>query len=134
MVFTSTLADAISKIKLGYIRRESWVFVRRSNFLINVLTLLVNNSVLEGFQVLDDNTIRVYLKYYKGRPFAKELKLVSKPGWKKYGNYDKILKDAKKNLLSGFYVICTTEGLFTSTDLLFFENKISGKILLKVSF
>lgn len=134
MSFTSTLADAVAKIKSGYLRRERYVYIRRSNFLIQILKVLYENKLIVSFFIVDQDSICVFLKYRAGQPFLLELSLVSKPGWKKYLPLDKLLKTAKCDTSSGFYVISTDLGIMTSTDAKFLTKKISGKVLLKVLF
>lgn len=72
------IADFISKMNVSSKGHFLSVFVKRTKLTIALLTLLYTNGVIRGFVIYNDS-ILVYLKYYRGHCVFSSLSLVSSP-------------------------------------------------------
>lgn len=72
------IADFISKINVAAKSHFLSVFVKRTKITIDVLTLLYSNGVIRGFVIYNDSVL-IYLKYYKGNSIFSSLSIVSSP-------------------------------------------------------
>lgn len=65
------LANMVNKINLAHKNKESFVKIRISRLLMDVLNVLQNNGAILTYKILSENTgdvdvrsVIVYLKYY----------------------------------------------------------------------
>lgn len=141
MVFVSVLADAVSRIKVAYAHRDIFVRLRYSKFLTCILDVMVNQGCLRSYSIEKDDLIHViivvHLKYYRSMPVIKNISLVSKPGLRIFWTIGALTKKLQRSTFQGFFLISTSCGVYTSTELLLLDcvsDKISGEIILKIDF
>lgn len=72
------IADFISKLNVASKSHFLSVFVKRTKLTIQLLSLLYSNGVIRGFVIYNDS-ILVYLKYYKANSVFSSLSAVSSP-------------------------------------------------------
>jgi ribosomal protein S8 len=82
--------------------------------------------------------IKVFLVYVKDSiSLIKEFVLISKPGGRIFWSLNTLFLNFNKSAFSGFYIISTTKGLYSSSELIWripTLGKLSGEVLLKISF
>lgn len=76
--FNNELADLASRLRLGSRSHYESIQVRRNTLALSLLQLLYRNGVIRGF-FCERLTIKVFLKYYHGRPTLRLIRLISKP-------------------------------------------------------
>lgn len=142
---TNVLINLVNKIKMAHKNKEHSVTVRSSLLCVRVLRILQQEGVILSFTLLstqrkeDVNVkyVKVYLKYYNGRPLISTIDVVSLPSARKYYSMGDAYKYFFRNSLQGFYIISTPQGITTSAEVLSLTSKFSGimgEILIKIKF
>jgi len=120
------LIEALVSIKNGCIGKRVEVCVKKSNFIRDVLTVLVREGFINNF-VEKDRSFIVDLKYVNGVAVLRTIKLVSVPSKPVYVK----AKDIDV-LLSGndIYLISTNKGIFcTHGGLISGFPRLGGQVL-----
>jgi len=125
-----TISNLISKINYGVQKRLRFLNIEKDYITLKLLKLLYINGIIRSYRVLNDKKVSVYFKYYSSNKIIK-LAIISKPGNRIYWKVNKLMKNYNKNNFSGFYIISTQRGLFTSNHCILDEH-ISGEILLRL--
>jgi len=125
------LANLISQIFLGSKRRLRFIVVQQDKIALEVLRILYKEGLIKLFIVQkNEQTIRVYFKYYNNLPLFK-YKLISKPGRRAYWKLSKLSTIYSNSHFIGFYIVSTPYGLLTSNECLLYKH-ISGEVLVKI--
>lgn len=123
------IGDLISRINFGAIRRLRFVKVNLNDTTLKICKILYIHGAIRTFIIKDDK-ILIYYKYYLSR-IAIKLSIVSKPGNRIFWSLGKLSRKFNNNNFSGFYIISTQNGLYSS-DYCLLEGHISGEVLIKV--
>jgi small subunit ribosomal protein S8 len=86
-MMTDPIADLLTRIRNGMGARHRRVDVPVSKIKIEVTRILKENHFIHDYKVLDDGrhgVLRVYLKYYEGKPVIRSIERVSRPGLRVY--------------------------------------------------
>jgi len=86
-MMTDPIADLLTRIRNGAGARHRRVDVPVSRIKVEVVRILKENHFIHDYKVLDDGrhgVLRVYLKYFDGRPVIRSLRRVSRPGLRVY--------------------------------------------------
>ena len=130
MSFSYPLASLVSKLNFASKRKLFLIYVPFTNFNLSVLKVLYTEGVINAFVIRKSNIV-VYLKYLNNKSVFKSLKVVSRPGKRKFSNLVALQRYQASMYLSGFYIISTSKGILSSSQSLFmFENV--GELLIKV--
>lgn len=111
-----TVADALTRIKNGYMARRTEVVLTYSKLVLAVLKVLEKEGYIENFKEKKDEKnkniiqILVGLKYDGKKPVLTDLKKISKPGLRVYKSSKKLPR-----VLNGLGVaiISTPKGVMT---------------------
>jgi ribosomal protein S8 len=76
------IADFVSKLNVGLLRKLRFIKIIKSLIYIKLLIILYKYGVIRTFKIGFDH-ILVYFKFYRGQPFFK-LSIVSRPGKRCY--------------------------------------------------
>jgi len=125
-----SISNLISKINYGVQKRLRFLIIEKDYNTLKLLRILYINGVIRSYRILDNKKVSIYFKYFSCNKVFK-LSTISIPGNRTYWNVNKLMKNYNKNNFSGFYIISTQRGLFTS-DKCILEEHISGEILLKI--
>ena len=101
-----------ANIQNGQLAKKSFVTQKKKIICESVLNILWDGGFILGYKSVkeDPTKIKIYLKYYKGKPVIQTLKSVSKPGSRIYYSVKQIWKiDSNKT----FLIISTNKGLKT---------------------
>jgi ribosomal protein S8 len=123
------IANLISRLNFGIIRRLRFIKININDTTLNILNILYKHGVIRAF-IIKKEQILVYYKYNYSRPAAK-FSIISTPGNKIFWSLNKLSYKYNNNNFSGFYIISTQKGIYTSHHCLL-DNHTSGKILIKV--
>jgi small subunit ribosomal protein S8 len=86
-MMTDPIADMLTRIRNAAGARQRRVDMPISKLKTEVARILKENHFIQDYKVLDDGRhglLRVYLRYYEGRPVIRSLKRVSRPGRRVY--------------------------------------------------
>jgi len=86
-MMTDPVADLLTRIRNGAGARQRRVDVPVSKIKIEVARILKENHFIHDYKVLDDGrhgVLRIYLKYFEGRPVIRSIQRVSRPGLRVY--------------------------------------------------
>src|SRR6185312_8983060 len=123
------ISNLVTNINLGAKRRLRFIIVDLNNTSLNILNILYKHGAIRTF-IVKNNKILIYYKYYLNR-IAVKISIISKPGNRVYLKLNRLAYLYNNHNFSGFYIISTQKGLFTSNYCLL-DGRISGEILLKV--
>lgn len=117
------IADALIRIKNGYMSAGQSVSVKYSRLVLQILKLLEKEGFLEKV-LKKDNTIEVMLKYTNRQAALTDVKRVSKPSLRIY----KGVKELPRVLNGlGFAVVSTPKGVMTDKEAR--KENVGGEVL-----
>ncbi len=123
------ISDLVSRINLGAARRLRFIKINLNNVSLDILKILYKQGAIRSF-IIKNNEILIYYKYFNSR-IAIRISIISTPGNKIYWSLNKLSNKFNYHNFSGFYIISTQEGLFSS-DYCLLQGRISGEVLIKV--
>lgn len=129
-MMTDPIADLLTRVRNAGAAGHRWADMPVSKLKIEVASLLSQNHFVHGHKVLDDGrfgVLRIYLKYFDGKPVIRHLERVSKPGRRRYVSVDEIPR--VRNGL-GMAILSTSAGLLT--DRAAREKGVGGELMAKV--
>lgn len=131
MVMTDPVADMLSRIRNGLIRRKDSVDVPRSNLKAGICDQLKEEGFILDYKSIKDKRqgkLRIYLKYGpEDEPVIRELKRVSKPGLRRYVGVEEI-PNVKEGL--GVALLSTPNGVLTGRQAR--DARVGGELLCEV--
>ena len=126
-----TLSDVISIIRVAYTQRRRKIVVPRSAFALKVLDVLYRNGCILSYKIVSLFEVEIYLSYYRSVPVTRAIKIISKPGARRYNKVSVL--EHTKTATCCFFVVSTPDGVFTSTEMLLGGRMATlGEILLQV--
>jgi ribosomal protein S8 len=127
------VADFVSRLNIASKGRFRSINVRLTKLTLDILDILYRNGIILKFRIISKlNCIRVSLKYCKNAPVFFNMKIISKPGCRKFISLNRLSLLYNGHAFGGFFIISTSKGLLTSNDCLF-SRRVSGELLLKIS-
>jgi ribosomal protein S8 len=126
------LADFISALNLGMARNMRFTRINKTPIALRLVHLLYMQGILRTYKIESEH-VAVYYKYVRSRHIVKRYTLVSKPSKRCYWTLSKLVKVFNANSFSGFYVIPTQKGIFTS-DYCLLQGHMCGEVLFRVNF
>ena len=93
-----TLQDTIVRISNGQRHLFSEIYVLKSKLVISFLKCLYKEGFIRGF-IIENRRIKVYLKYFKGKPSIFHISSVSKLSKRVYISKKELLNLLSKKLL-----------------------------------
>ena len=92
-MMTDPIADMLTRIRNAGQAAHKWVDMPVSKTKIEIARLLQESHFVHAHKLLEDGrfgVLRVYLKYYDGKPVIRHLERVSRPGRRRYVGKDDI--------------------------------------------
>lgn len=123
------ISNLISKINYGAKKRLRFIIIDYNDTVLKLLEILYINGALRSYKI-SNNKVYVYYKYYLCN-IAVKLSIVSTPGNRVFWSLGKLSTYYNRHNFSGFYIISTQKGLYTS-DYCLIKGLTGGEILLKV--
>jgi len=124
------ISNLISKINYGVQKRLRFLNIDKNETTLKLLRILYVNGVIRSYRILNEDKVSIYFKYFTSNKVFK-ISVVSTPGNRVHWSVNKLMKNYNKNNFSGFYIISTQKGLYTS-DKCILDGNISGEILIKI--
>ena len=129
MVMTDPIADMLTRIRNANKMRHATVDIPASKAKKDVLTVLVNEGFIVGYDEVklenNQSVLKVTLKYTDTKErVIKGLKRVSKPGLRVYAQVDELPKVLNG---LGIAIISTSQGVMTDRDAR--KANIGGEVL-----
>jgi len=131
-MITDPIADFLTRIRNAQMAGHKVVDIPSSNLKKKITEILFDQGYIANYR-FDDNTnyqgvIKIALKYDKFKiPAIKKLTRVSKPGLRKYVNYDSVPRVING---LGIAILSTSKGVITDKKAR--ELKIGGEVLCHV--
>ncbi len=116
MSMTDPIADFLTRLRNAATARQRRVDVPASNLKKAITKILFEQHYIDKYTELEadsQGTIRIYLKYYNGRPVLSGLRRVSVPGRRVYagaGELPRVLNGL------GVAIVSTNRGVMTDKD------------------
>lgn len=124
---TDLISDAFTIIRNASCVKKEVVNIPASSVMSSVVEILKREGYIENFKYIEDKkqgTLRIYLKYVRGKPAINNLKRISKPGLRIYVKRDKIPLVLRGR---GIAFISTSTGIITDREAR--EKKIGGEVI-----
>lgn len=86
-MMTDPIADMLTRVRNAGQAGHRWADIPVSKQKVEIARILKESHFVFDYKVLDDGrhgVLRVYLKYYEGRPVIRNLQRVSTPGRRQY--------------------------------------------------
>ena len=112
-MMTDPIADMLTRIRNAHQASHKWVDMPVSKQKIEIAKLLEQSHFVHAHKVLEDGrfgVLRVYLKYFDGKPVIRHLERVSRPGRRHYVGKDSIPR--VRNGL-GLAILSTSAGVMS---------------------
>ncbi|MEJ2677513.1 MAG: 30S ribosomal protein S8 [Gemmatimonadota bacterium] len=124
---TDPIADMLARIRNAAHAGHKRVDMPVSKMKTEVARLLKENHFVQDYKLLDDGrfgVLRIYLKYYDGRPVIRSMQRVSRPGRREYAKA-KGLPRVRNGL--GMAIISTSQGLLSDKQAR--ERNVGGEVV-----
>jgi small subunit ribosomal protein S8 len=130
MNITDPIADYLTRVRNALKANKTFVDIPYSRMKWDLSRILLEAYFIRDFVHVDEppqGTLRVYLKYSKGKPTIQGLKRISRPGLRKYVNSREIPR--VHNGL-GVPILTTSRGLMTGNQAR--RAGVGGEILAEI--
>lgn len=131
MSMTDPLADMLTRIRNGQLRRKTAVLCPDSKLRTRVLDVLAREGYIRGYERSENERglpqLSIELKYFEGTPVIQEIKRVSKPGRRVYAGVNEL--ERVYNGL-GISIVSTPRGVLSDSEAR--EHNVGGEILCTV--
>jgi len=121
-----TFSNVLSSIKNAQTSFKMTVYLKYSRLCWNFLKILLIEGYINGFMI-ENQKIKVYLRYKNNKPSIQNLKRISKPGKRIFSSLENLRK-FKKGL--GTLILSTPQGLLCDRDAR--SLKVGGEILCRI--
>lgn len=122
----STFTNFIGNLKNNIRSKKEYVDINSSLLIEKCLGILLNEGYILGYSQINSKTIRIRLKYYKGRSVINDLGFISLPGFRKYWKISDILKNYNKSTL---VILSTPNGVLSDKHILFKRRSLTNKFI-----
>jgi len=129
-MMTDPIADMLTRIRNAGQAGHRWADIPLSKLKVEMARLLKENAFVYDYKVLNDGRhglVRVYLKYYEGKPVIRHIVRVSRPGRRRYVNVGEIPR-IRGGL--GMAVLSTSRGLLSDRGAR--AARVGGEVLAEV--
>ncbi|UCD93554.1 MAG: 30S ribosomal protein S8 [Candidatus Zixiibacteriota bacterium] len=132
MSMTDPISDMLTRIRNASKARKRAVDVPNSNIKREIARILKEEDFIKDTIELPDRRqgiLRIYLKYSReDEPIIKGLKRISRPGLRKYYNFDDVKRIVRSQV--GLTIMSTSQGIMTDVDAL--KKQCGGEALCAV--
>lgn len=107
--------NMFSNIKNGQLSKKSFIYQKRKKICEKFLKILWDEGFILGYKIdnINNNKIKIFLKYKNEKPVINSIIFVSKPGKRIYYSIKQIWK---LNSTKNFIIFSTNKGLKTILD------------------
>ncbi|MDQ7031213.1 MAG: 30S ribosomal protein S8 [Desulfonauticus sp.] len=126
MQLSDPIADLLTRIRNAHLARHKEVVVPASKLKAEILRILKEEGFIQDY-LEEDKTLKVYLKYYQGKPVIKGLKKISKPSRRIYVKAKEI--PIVRNGL-GIAILSTSQGILEGRQAR--KSNVGGELICEV--
>lgn len=127
MIITSTLSNFLSNLKNHYISKKTILKERKTKQIVQILNLLIEEGLINGFYYENNDYIVVLLKYNNNKGVINHIKQISKPGKRVYVKNKWIYKNNKTDL----FILSTPKGFLTHNQAK--QYNLGGELICKIN-
>jgi len=121
------VGDFLIQIKNAGLADNKYLVVRTSKLIEAVAKVLKKKGILTKIDKKENN-LEIHLAYHKKEPVLMDIKIVSRPGLRKYSSVDEIRNRKRRN--ASFLVVSTSRGVMSSDETK--KAKIGGEVIAEV--
>ncbi|WP_071705384.1 30S ribosomal protein S8 [Murdochiella vaginalis] len=126
-MMTDPIADMLTRIRNGNMKKHESVVVPASNMKKNLAQILLDEGYIKGFNVVEDNKqgmITIDLKYVDDQRVLSGLKRISKPGRRVYVRANEVPRVLDG---LGMAILSTSRGVLTDKQAR--EQGVGGEVI-----
>lgn len=127
-MLTDPIADFLTRLRNGFLAKNTFVRANFSNISNRIANILHASGYIDSIEEEYEGTrkyLKIKLRYDdKGRPLARGLKRISKPGLRVYSSV-KDLPNVQNGM--GLSIVSTSHGIITGKDAA--ERNVGGEVL-----
>lgn len=111
MIIYNPIYDMLTRIKNGQLTKKNYIYLPKNKLCLKILHIIYQEGYIKHYSIIDQNTIKIWLKYLNNSPAIKNLSFFStkkKPTflsliqlWKIDSNLKLLILSTKKGFLSG---------------------------------
>lgn len=120
----NVIPNLLVTIKIAYSNKNKYAFCINNKFTLTILLLLYKDGLIRNFKI-ENNLIKIELKYLNNKPLFSKIENISKPSLKQYLSYEDLLLFNKK---FDYFFISTSKGIISSKNLI--KNTNNGGLVL----
>jgi small subunit ribosomal protein S8 len=112
-----TVSNLIAQIRNGYISGQLSISVKKSNFSLNILKLLMEEGFIKNYKIILNKkklfvveSVQVFLRYNNNIPTIQNLKRISRPGRRLFVTQGSLWKTRQ---VFKIFFISTSAGILT---------------------
>jgi len=110
MITSNSIYDMFIRIKNGILAKKIFVTIANTKLNLKILKIIYKENFLKHYVLIDNNEIKVFLKYHNNISFIKSLKFFP---LQKNPTFLSISKLWKFDLLDKLIILSTSKGLLT---------------------
>jgi len=137
-MLNSVISDTLSRIRNGYMAKKNTIELIHSKFIESVLKVLYQEGYVGTYTIVEKPTehkkstykvIKLTLSYKDNKSAIQTIKIISKPGCKRYIGADKLLDFYNRFAHSGLgtVILSTNKGIMAGHTAL--ETNVGGEII-----
>ena len=119
--------DFLIQIKNAARTNKREISVKSTKYLLEVAKVFEKEGILDGVRS-ESGKLTANISYHKKEPVLMDLKLVSKPGLRKYMGVDEI--KSRKRARSTFLILSTPQGVMSSREA--YKKNIGGEVIVEI--
>ena len=126
MIITSTLANFFSNFQNHIILLRPSMICVINKQIPPIASTLQNLGFINGYQILEKNKIKIFFKILENEAVIKKIRMVSKPGRRKYISYNALSRLQK----SETFIISTNRGIMGDSEAK--RHQLGGEIICSI--
>ena len=126
MTMQDPIADLCTRIRNAQAVNKEFIVLPSSKIKVELAEVLKAEGYSNGFEVIEENNkkfLKLFLKYYKGKPVINMIKRMSRPGLRNYKDKNSLPKVPG----FGIAIVTTSKGVMTARNAK--SNGVGGEIL-----
>ena len=130
MTMQDPIADLCTRIRNAQAVNKEFIVLPSSKIKVELAEVLKAEGYSNGFEVIEENNkkfLKLFLKYYKGKPVINMIKRMSRPGLRNYKDKNSLPKVPG----FGIAIVTTSKGVMTAKNAK--NNGVGGEILCVVN-
>lgn len=124
MITSPIIYDMLIRIKNGILAKKYFVIISNNKLSLKILNIIYKENYIKHYILINNNKIKVFLKYYNGNSHIKSLKFFP---LQKNSNFVSVSKLWKFDLSDKLVILSTSKGFLTGK--ISKKKNIGGKLI-----